>query len=236
MRSRVRASEQRSMTACPDKFFRSAGAPACSSRATMSWRPMKTAVCRGVQPAMSMPVSALWPGLLFSSSRMYSSTIAKEPLRHAAWRHVVPLLSQANRLAPKVSSHRTAMRFEPEENNINCLSMSFRSSRFSAKTAPAGSQWCPSSSVGSLRSLMEMRVQLSVHRSLLSLHKTWFPIVQDVALCDPDCPCNPAALPHASVTQAYTGSVAPAATRHLRMPVGHQGHAREMRAFTLIWH
>jgi len=52
----------------------------------------------------------------------------------------VPLLSRAKRFAPSWSSQRTAMTLEPHENNTNCLSMSFSSSKFSANTVPAGSQ------------------------------------------------------------------------------------------------
>mmetsp|Transcript_125444 Transcript_125444/g.360484 ORF Transcript_125444/g.360484 Transcript_125444/m.360484 type:complete len:261 (+) Transcript_125444:1487-2269(+) len=162
----VRSSEHKSMAAWLAKVLRSRFAPCFNNFSTRSHRPMKMATCRGVQPTTSTAENMLAPALLLSSSTpMNNSTIDMAPLRHAACKHVVPLRSQAKRLAPRASNQRTATKFEVAENKINWRSTSFSEASVSGKTAPAGSQIWPSSAPASSRWPKEIRVQFCVHRS-----------------------------------------------------------------------
>mmetsp|Transcript_93715 Transcript_93715/g.269959 ORF Transcript_93715/g.269959 Transcript_93715/m.269959 type:complete len:227 (+) Transcript_93715:765-1445(+) len=113
-------------------------APLCINSIATLRRPMKRATCSGVHPAQSVESKG-------NCRRMNSRTIAMDPLRHAAWRHVVPFVSHASTLAPSANSHLMAGRFDEEANTSKSLSTSLRSSSVSLNTAPAGSHVLKSS-------------------------------------------------------------------------------------------
>mmetsp|Transcript_11806 Transcript_11806/g.32281 ORF Transcript_11806/g.32281 Transcript_11806/m.32281 type:complete len:236 (+) Transcript_11806:930-1637(+) len=140
MASRNQTSLHRSAGAWPLRFRGAGSAPDCINRTATLRRLMKSATCRAVQPAMSVAFSG-------SSRRMSSLTMASDPLRQAACKQVVPLVSQASMFAPRTNNHLTTARLADEEKVNNKRSTSLRSSSVSWKTAPAGSHVLVSSKI-----------------------------------------------------------------------------------------
>lgn len=107
-------------------------------------------------------------------------TMATDPLRQAVWRQVVPLVSQASRFAPSLTSHRTPARFRLAENSSSSRSTSFSSSKVSPKTAPAESQ----ADASSRSSLSTPCWTFAFGQTPLSLQKSFalsFPILRRIA-------------------------------------------------------
>ena len=114
------------------------------------------------------------PTTLFES-HLPSLTTESEPLRQAACKHVVPLVSQVSGLAPSKHSHLTPAKLRAPENSSKKRSISFSSSRVSVKTAPAGSQV----ELSSKSSLSTPGCKLDFGQTA-SLQKTRFPISSQV--------------------------------------------------------